>query len=509
MDTHTTVEDLLRSPALQLRVVAGERGLGRSVSWAHVSELDDPTPWLLGAEVIMTTGIGVPRASAAQRAYLERLDDAGVAALALSAGLHVPPLRRAFLDAAEERGFPILEVPLAVPFIAIAQEVAAAVQEDARQRLGAQLQVFGALRWLASEGLDTAGLFQRLERLSGYAIHLSTPQGRPLLPGVPAPPPGVRLPASADAPPTIPGGFALPVPAPGGPAGWLVAFERQGARPAGLAVVQHIATVAALRLAMVRSRRETLRRQGAETLAELLQDVLDPETARRRLALMGLLPDVEVVLLVARDAEDDAVVGALGEHPHLMLRRHRDLYVLTPASVITGDAGTGAVPRDPREDGGAGAGEAGAALREIPGIAAGVSRPLPPGSSLRVAQREALWAASRAAESGRPLVTYGEDTTGRWLPDDVGVLAALVEHVLGDALRYDTAHGSDLVASVRTWMERDRRVDDAARALHVHPNTLAYRLRRFGALTGRDLSATGDFAEVWLAIRAASQLGGL
>ncbi|TQS28853.1 PucR family transcriptional regulator [Microbispora sp. KK1-11] len=483
VDAHNTVEDLLRSPALQLRVLAGERGLGRSVSWAHVSELEDPTPWLLGAEVIMTTGIGVPKSAAAQRAYLERLDDAGVAALALSAGLHVPPLRRAFLDAAEERGFPVLEVPLAVPFIAIAQEVAAAVQEDARQRLGAQLQVFGALRWLASEGLDTAGLFRRLERLSGYAIYLSTPQGRPLLPGVPAPPPSVRLPASADAPPTIPGGFALPVPAPGGPAGFLVAFEREGARPAGLAVVQHIATVAALRVAMVRSERETLRRQGAETLAELLQDVLDPETARRRLALMGLPPDRDIALLVVRDAADDAVVQALGEHPHLMLRRHRDLYVLTAAAVATAE------------------------LEAVPGIAAGVSRPLPPGSSLRVAQREALWAASRAAEAGRPLVAYGEDTTGRWLPDDVGVLAALVEHVLGDVLRYDAEHGSDLIASVRTWMERDRRVDDAARALHVHPNTLSYRLRRFGALTGRDLSATGDFAEVWLAIRAAAQLG--
>ncbi len=483
MDAHNTVEDLLRSPALQLRVLAGERGLGRSVSWAHVSELEDPTPWLLGAEVIMTTGIGVPKSAGAQRAYLERLDDAGVAALALSAGLHVPPLRRAFLDAAEERGFPVLEVPLAVPFIAIAQEVAAAVQEDARQRLGAQLQVFGALRWLASEGLDTAGLFRRLERLSGYEIYLSTPQGRPLLPGVPAPPPSVRLPASADAPPTIPGGFALPVPAPGGPAGFLVAFEREGARPAGLAVVQHIATVAALRVAMVRSERETLRRQGAETLAELLQDVLDPETARRRLALMGLPPDRDIALLVVRDAPDDAVLQALGEHPHLMLRRHRDLYVLTAAAVATAE------------------------LEAVPGIAAGVSRPLPPGSSLRVAQREALWAASRAAEAGRPLVAYGEDTTGRWLPDDVGVLAALVEHVLGDVLRYDAEHGSDLIASVRTWMERDRRVDDAARALHVHPNTLSYRLRRFGVLTGRDLSATGDFAEVWLAIRAAGQLG--
>ncbi|MFC7716239.1 PucR family transcriptional regulator ligand-binding domain-containing protein [Nonomuraea recticatena] len=90
MATKVSVEDLLRSPALQLRLLAGQAGLSRSVSWAHVSELDDPTPWLLGAEVIMTTGIGVPHSAARQRAYLERLDDAGVSALALSAQLHVP-----------------------------------------------------------------------------------------------------------------------------------------------------------------------------------------------------------------------------------------------------------------------------------------------------------------------------------------------------------------------------------------------------------------------------------
>ncbi|MGW4439186.1 PucR family transcriptional regulator ligand-binding domain-containing protein, partial [Streptomyces sp. NPDC004596] len=83
-----TVGDLLSFPALQLSVKAGSAGLDRSVSWAHASELADPTPWLLGAEVIMTAGLAVPRTAAGQRAYLERLDDAGVSALALSAQLH-------------------------------------------------------------------------------------------------------------------------------------------------------------------------------------------------------------------------------------------------------------------------------------------------------------------------------------------------------------------------------------------------------------------------------------
>ncbi len=477
--TRLTVEDLLSFPALQLRVLAGEAGLRRSVSWAHVSELEDPTPWLLGAEVIMTTGLAVPRAAARQRAYLERLDDAGVSALAVSAQLHTPPLHRAFLRAAEERGMPVLEVPLAVPFIAIAQEVAAAVREDEGERLGAQLQVFGALRWLAAESLDTPALFRRLEHLSGYEVYLCTPQGRPLLPGVPAPDPSV-LPGSVDAPPTIPGGFALPVPAPGGPAGFLVAFERAGARPAGLAVVQHIATVAALQLARVRHERETLRREGAETLAELLQDVLDPAAARRRLQRLAI--EGEAVLMVVRGVGDDQLLHHLDEYPHLLLNRGEDRYLLAPP-------------------------ELGAAIAGIAGVAAGMSRSFPPGASLRVAQREALWAVAKATESGRPLIRYGSDTTGRWLPDDPAVLEALVEHVLGEVLRYDAAHDSQLLVSVRTWMERDRRTEAAAAALNVHSNTLAYRLRRFAALTGRDLGSTEAFAEVWLALRAAGQLG--
>ncbi|MFE2433024.1 PucR family transcriptional regulator [Streptomyces sp. NPDC059373] len=474
-----TVEDLLTFPALQLRLLAGRAGLGRSVSWAHVSELDDPTPWLLGAEVIMTAGLAIPRSAAGQRAYLERLDDAGVSALAVSAQLHVPPLRDAIFHAADERGMPLLEVPLAVPFIAVAQEVAAAVQEDARQRLGAQLQVFGALRWLTSEGLDNAMLFRRLERLSGYEVYLCTPQGRPLLPGVPAPDPSV-LPASVDAPPTIPGGFAVPVLAPGGAAGFLVAFEREGARPAGLAVVQHIATVAALQLAMVRHERETLRREGAETLAELLQDVLDPAAARRRLSRHAI--EGEIVLLVIRGVDDDTLLRSLDEHPHLLLTRGEDRYVL-------------------------GRPELGGAVAALPGVIAGMSRPFSPGDSLRIARREALWALSKADESGRPLVAYGDDATGRWLPDDPAVLNALVEQVIGGVLRYDAGHDSRLLVSVRTWMERDRRTEAAAAALHIHPNTLAYRLRRFSELTGRDLSSTGAFAEVWLALRAADRLG--
>jgi len=41
----------------------------------------------------------------------------------------------------------------------------------------------------------------------------------------------------------------------------------------------------------------------------------------------------------------------------------------------------------------------------------------------------------------------------------------------------------------------------AARALHIHPNTLLYRIRRFEQISGRSLASTESLAEVWLAMR--------
>jgi hypothetical protein len=93
---------------------------------------------------------------------------------------------------------------LSVPFIAIAQEVAAAVQADSTQRLNGQSQVFGAVRWLTSGELDEEQVFARLARLAGLRLFICTVLGTPLLPGVPVPPPELRrlLPSSSDAPPT-------------------------------------------------------------------------------------------------------------------------------------------------------------------------------------------------------------------------------------------------------------------------------------------------------------------
>ena len=47
-----TVRDLLGDPGMPLRLLAAEGRAGQPIRWVHASELEDPTPWLKGGEVI-------------------------------------------------------------------------------------------------------------------------------------------------------------------------------------------------------------------------------------------------------------------------------------------------------------------------------------------------------------------------------------------------------------------------------------------------------------------------
>jgi purine catabolism regulator len=113
---------------------------------------------------------------------------------------------------------------------------------------------------------------------------------------------------------------------------------------------------------------------------------------------------------------------------------------------------------------------------------------------------------ARAVESGRDMISYGDDRTVRWLTSESADLQALVDDVLRAVIDYDDAHGGDLVPTIRTWLEHDRQTDKAAQALHIHPNTLLYRVRRFEQITGRSLASTEALAETWLALRAAATM---
>ena len=114
-----TVRELLRD--LDVRLLCGEAGLDAPVRWVHISELRDPTPWLSGGELLLTTGMQLDTAKR-QREFVARLADHQLAGLGLGTGFAHDAVPKAMIEAAEDRDFPVFEVPYEVPFIAITEK---------------------------------------------------------------------------------------------------------------------------------------------------------------------------------------------------------------------------------------------------------------------------------------------------------------------------------------------------------------------------------------------------
>jgi DNA-binding PucR family transcriptional regulator len=72
--------------------------------------------------------------------------------------------------------------------------------------------------------------------------------------------------------------------------------------------------------------------------------------------------------------------------------------------------------------------------------------------------------------------------------------------VLGPLRQHDRAHRTTLEDTLRVFLDLGGRYVDTANALHVHVNTLRKRLERIEELTGRDVSATDDRVDFYLAL---------
>jgi hypothetical protein len=112
--------------------------------------------------------------------------------------------------------------------------------------------------------------------------------------------------------------------------------------------------------------------------------------------------------------------------------------------------------------------------------------------------------ASRALQTA---LAFGEQ--GVFALEDLGLRPAiLADDALGEG--FCRRHleplgslgrlGAELEATLRVFFEQDMHINDTARALHVHPNTLRHRLRRFEEATGASLRRTQDLAELWWAL---------
>lgn len=84
--------------------------------------------------------------------------------------------------------------------------------------------------------------------------------------------------------------------------------------------------------------------------------------------------------------------------------------------------------------------------------------------------------------------------------DDTDQLSRYADRTLGPIRSHDERRGTNLIETLRTYFAHDLDAGNTARALHVHPNTVAQRLRRVRALTGLDLNHPPQSMEIAVAL---------
>src|ERR1700754_3733561 len=148
-----TVRGLVADMGLELAV--GGDGADAPVRWVHISELPDPTPWLSGGELLLTTGIQL-ESDVRQREFVRLLAGRHLSGLGFGTGFNHDELPPALVEEASAVGFPVFEVPYELPFIALTEKAFTRLVNEQYEVLQRGIAIHKRLERLVLEesGLD-------------------------------------------------------------------------------------------------------------------------------------------------------------------------------------------------------------------------------------------------------------------------------------------------------------------------------------------------------------------
>lgn len=551
-----TVRGLIED--LDVRLRTGESNLDMPVRWVHMSEWADPTPWLSGGEVLLTTGMQLDTPQA-QRDFVRRLAEHQLAGLGFGIGLAHEAVPPPLLEVAEELEFPVFEVPYEVPFIAITEAAFTQLVNEQyavlRRALAAQERLERIV--LSQRGLEA--LAGALATLVGAAVLVFDGRGellaqhafrrpvdhdlleilrrdlreravrrdaRPFMPGVEDPSRALALPVAADG---TPAGRASS----SGPAGnvaeaWLVAIK--DAEPLSdfdRLTLRQAVTIVALELLRERVAGDTERRLAGDVLDAMVSGELAGPELRRRLEPFGLSEHVAALVMAppaagprAIPAAETALAGALRSEacPALVASNRQLICALIPGSpeeellaLAEQVAERVAAELGVEVRLGLGRPVAGDEVRRsyhearctLDAMAMGLGRDVALGGTHPNGNGHSGLAVPKAGRTGARVATYKDLGSFQLLLSlqDDEALKLFCDSILGPIEHSEGHYGGELMRSLEAFIEENGQWEKAARRLYCHRHTLRYRIRRVEELTGRDLGSARDRIEFWLALR--------
>ncbi|MFI6037231.1 PucR family transcriptional regulator [Streptomyces sp. NPDC051315] len=550
---------LLDTDALGLRLLGGEDELDRTVRGVMTTDLRDPSRYLSGGELVLT-GLAWRRDAADSEPFVRILAQAGVAALAAGEA-ELGDVPEDLVVACARHRLPLFAVHESVAFATITEHV---VRQVSGERAGDLAAVVDRHRRMMTSGPAGGGPDVVLDLLGSdldLRAWVLSPTGRLVAgPKVAGPGPSSEVCAKLAAehltaartgrrgPHRVIVGqttYSLfPVRSGGRSAqvsrdvretvlsDWLLAVEADAGDWAEerLDLLQGVTQL----IAVERDRRDaarTVRRRLAQEVLELVQTGAAPAeiAARLRVAAPVLLPGLGaaphwqvVVASVEWDAgeiQGGPVAQALLEEilvdPHATGPEPSDRI----AVAHTGDEAVALVPLpavSTEHDGSESGVLADALLASVREplsagldgdgrVTLGVSAAVHSAEGLRGALEEARHARRvAAARPGRVCAAGHQELASHvlllpFVPDDVR--RAFTARLLDPLRDYDRRHRAELIPTLEAFLDCDGSWTRCASRLHLHVNTLRYRVGRIEQLTSRDLSRLEDKLDFFLALR--------
>lgn len=492
-----TVRDIVENPTLATRVLAGEKGIDRELTWAHSIEVTRPWEWMGSGELIMTTGQNFPADPEQQVAFIRNLDANGISGLALAERMTAELTREAAMEA-DALGFPVLETAYAIPFVLLARAAASTNGRD--KQLAAIQRVYEEYRQSTLGGASGEEVLARLGREVGARFRVLEAQEWALVladddgfRGFPAEllqlfPEGGPLSAvtqiSRGADERI-----LLLPVGDAPPRYALAAE-VGGHSIDLVLLQHVAAIAGVLVEMRAAEIATRLRASTRLFAQLLNGTYDADSAHAVLEELELGSGPWAVTAIEMTEEANlfrtywrmhaagvaTLVCELQQYtlvlfPDAHRQKVRDLLQSASSKVASAGISNG--------------------IQRLAAVADGV--------------REAAWASQAARGDGANVAEYGSDRP-LFMPATVTEARGIVERVLGTITAYDDSHSTELLRSLEVYFEANRSGTAASERLSIHRQTLIYRLKRIEQITDRRLDDLDDLTELYLAMRMRRQL---
>lgn len=504
-------------PGTQL--VGGQRGLDREVRW--VITLRPRPPGLVGLKggELVLVGADTLRALDDRLTLaraIDQLNQAGVAAVAARGGIDQAAIARA-----DALGFPLLSIPVEASLTQSEQDALRLLADRQAETLELTRQVQQQLTELLIAGHGLPAIVDRLAVLTRRAVAVEDASGVRQLSGAAVSLPdrtqvvealertrprllawidGRRVPA-AD-PPTQRfrleidgiGRIVAPIAADDGALAFLslIAPHESLGRSDALSASQG-ATVCALVLARERAVLQAEDRLRRDVVTDLLSGAFTSDSAllerAERLGFNLSLQHLPIALRIA--AEPPAATPRSHDVVSVLVRELGRLGVCAPIGVLGETIGL-AFPLDGGEPA-AVAAKVHRLVAQVSGrtVSAGVGRPGIGPAAIAQGYREA----DRALVIARRLFPPGALTFFQNLGvhrlllalDGHPELGAFYEETLAAIDQYDRTNRSELLSTLEAFFAADNSLAETASRLHLHRNTVAYRLRRIEQISGHQL----------------------